>query len=56
MILAVLALIVIGIPLVLLAVHTQYMPLDQLFGELRDRLRRTGTRPAAFGRAVGGRV
>ncbi|HYH44516.1 MAG TPA: lipopolysaccharide biosynthesis protein, partial [Thermoanaerobaculia bacterium] len=32
LILAILALIVIGIPLVLFAVHTQYMPLDQLLG------------------------
>jgi uncharacterized protein involved in exopolysaccharide biosynthesis len=31
-ILAVLALIVVGIPLALFAIHTQYMPLDQLLG------------------------
>ena len=30
----VLALIVIGIPLALLAIHTRYLPLDQLLGPL----------------------
>ena len=32
LVLAILALIVIGIPFALLAIHTQYMPLDQLLG------------------------